>query len=160
MGKTKSSRSSQSRNKPEPVSEPDSRPPSLLVTTTDTSDSESSAPKKLPTPSEQLSFWLSCLLFQFDEVTGVPNLVNHTPSHARSTPNVVPSTCDSSQLHEVPVSLPPQSQRKFLLTLDTPMSTPVPKVAPPPSVTSLRPPSRLLPKPAPTCRQTSGKRKL
>merc|ERR1711972_453667 len=134
------------RNKPEPVSELDSRLPSSSEIAPDTSDSESSVPKKSPTPSERLSFWPSFLLFQSDEVTGVPNLENHTPFLARYTPNVDPSICDSSLPQEVPVLLPLQCQRRSSLTPDTPMFTLLLKVAPPPSVTSPRPPSRLLPK--------------
>merc|ERR1711934_987157 len=106
-------------------------------------DSESSAPKKSPTPSERLSSSPSSPSSQSDEATGEPNSVNHTQSHAKCTPNADPSTCDSSQPLEVPVSLPPQSQRRSCPTLDTPTFTPVPKVAPPLSVTSLKLPFKL-----------------
>merc|ERR1712076_192765 len=119
MGRTKFSRSSQFRNKPEPVSELDSRPPSSSETTTDTSVSESSAPKKSPTPSERLSSSPSSPSSQSDEATGELNSVNHTQSHAKCTPNADPSICDSSQ-----------SQKRSWPTLDTLTFTPVPKVAP------------------------------
>merc|ERR1712167_361685 len=70
--------------------------------------------------------------------------------HAKCTPSADPSICDSSQLHEVPVSLPLQYQRRSSPTPDTPMFTLLLKVAPPPSVTLLKLPSRLLLKPQAT----------
>merc|ERR1739845_71336 len=112
-------------------------------TTTDTSDSESSALKKSRTPSARPSSSPSSALSQSDEATGVPSSESHTPCHARSTPSADPSICDSSQHHAVPVSSLHQSQRRSWLTLVTLMFTLLPRVALPPSETSLKPPSRL-----------------
>merc|ERR1711879_451862 len=92
----------------------------------------------------------SSALSQSDEATGVPSSENHTPCHARYTPSADPSTCDSFQHHEVPVSSPPQCQRRSWPTPVTLMCTLLPKVALPLLETSRRPPSRLSPRPQAT----------
>merc|ERR1711933_518214 len=89
--RTRSSRSSPSRNRPVPVSVLASRLLSLSVARTVTSVLASSAPRKLPPPSVVLSSLPSSLLSQSVVVTGVTSWVNPTLFPVRSMVNVVPS---------------------------------------------------------------------
>merc|ERR1712210_78355 len=129
-------RSSPSRSRPEPVSEPDSRLLSALVTETVTSVLESSAPRKSPPPSVALS------------------------SLPSSTASAVPSTCDSSPLPEELVSFAVQSQRSLCRWPVLKIATPLLAAPPPPLETSPRPLSRLSARPTPSSPQTSGRKKL
>merc|ERR1712168_1214988 len=88
--RTRSSRSSPSRNKLVPVNVLASRLLSLLVPRTVTSVLASSAPRKSPPPSVVPSSLPSSLLSQSVVVTGVTNWVNPTLFPVRSMANVVP----------------------------------------------------------------------
>merc|ERR1712037_303041 len=157
---SRTARSSPSRSRPEPVSEPDSRLLSALVTETVTSVLESSAPRKSPPPSVALSSLPSSLLSQSDEVTGVTSLVNLTPFLPRSTASAVPSTCDSSPLPEELVSFAVQSQRSLCRWPVLKIATPLLAAPPPPLETSPSPLSRLSARPTPSSPQTSGRKML
>ena len=122
--RTKYSRSSQYRNKPVLDNVLDSRPLSPSVTALDTSDLESSAPRKSPLLSEVPSSWLSCLLSQSVEDTGVTSSVNLIPFPARSTESVDPFTSVLYLPHVEPVSYVDQSQRSLCRWRDLRMSTP------------------------------------
>merc|ERR1711973_345872 len=69
LSRTRSSRSCLSRSRPGPVKEPGSRLLLPLETTMDTLVLVSSAPRRWPPPSEELSSWPSSPLFLSDVVS-------------------------------------------------------------------------------------------
>lgn len=165
-----------------PVSEPDSRPLSSLVTPRATSVSVSRPPRRLLPPSVPLSSLPSSASSPCDEVTGVPTLVSLTPCPARSLASAVPSPSVYVHQQEKRISSKNKEHEKtdcfysssplpvVLASLPLPpssdsSSSPVSRTPTPPPPVPQRPsrtPSRLplWPSPTPTASlpPTSGRR--
>lgn len=94
-------RSSQSRNRHEPVNEHDSRPLLSLATAKVTSVSGSRPPRKSQPLSEPQSSLPNSPSYRFDEATGAQTLVSHIRFQRKSQASAVQSLSDLSLLHEV-----------------------------------------------------------
>merc|ERR1712037_247365 len=114
-------RSSPSRSRPEPVSEPDSRLLSALVTETVTSVLESSAPRKSPPPSVALSSLLPEELVSFAvqsqrSLCRWPVLKIATPLLAAPPPPLETSPRPLSRLSARPTPSSPQTSGRKMLS--------------------------------------------
>ena len=120
----KSWRSSPSKNKPKPVKEPDSKPSSLSVMKSNSSDWDGNVTRKSKVPSRVPSLWPSSTLSQSERDIGETRSVQSTPSPTRLQERPVQSRLDWFPLQEVPVWLLHQSPRSCSSSLVSTTFTP------------------------------------
>merc|ERR1712198_110061 len=158
LSRTRSSRSCLSRSRLGPVKEPGSRLLLPLETTMDTLVLVSSAPRRWPPPSEELSSWPSSPSFLSDVVSGEIRSVALTPFLARLLESADQSGRDSSPLPVELASFLLLFLRNCFRWLESTIATHRLVVPLVPLVTSPRPPTLPSPPHTPISPPTSGRR--